>query len=251
MGEFKKGRAHSGIVFMSLKGFTLIEVVVALMILGLILLIILGAFRLGVSAWEKGESVKEDYQKVRIISHLISQQIKSAFPYKIKAQKAEGDYLAFEGKLHSLRFVSALPIRAQQPEGFVYATYKFKEGGKEGGRLILYEQRVLNKDFFEEELKEESGVTLLEGVSDVRLEYYQEEDPTKNRDEGWVEEWNAKEEKQLPKALKMVILHRNEKGKGEEIPITILTSLPANQFEEVRLSTSRRIVPPRAPIMSR
>src|SRR4030042_1900566 len=104
----------------STTGFTLVEVMVTLTVLGFVLLMILGAFRLGLSAWEKGESTKEEYQKVRIISQLISQQIKSIVPYKVKTQKAEGDYLAFEGKVRSLRFVSAFPIKGKQPEGFVY-----------------------------------------------------------------------------------------------------------------------------------
>src|SRR5512139_1278264 len=100
-------------------GFTLIEVVITLTILGFICLIIFGAFRLGLSAWERGESVKDEYQEARIVSQLITQQVKSAVPFKIKSQQAEGDYLAFEGDVHSLRFVSALPIKGKQPEGFV------------------------------------------------------------------------------------------------------------------------------------
>ena len=200
--RFAKGWFTLGSDEHSATGFTLIEVVVTFTLLGFILLIIFGAFRLGLSAWERGESTKEEYQKVRIISQLISQQIKSIVPYKIRTQKAEGDYLAFDGKAHSLKFVSALPIKAKQPEGFVYAIYEFKEGGREGGRLVLYEQRALNKDFFEEEPKEELAVSLLEGISNVRFEYYREEDLLKNQKEEWVEEWNAKEEKELPKNLK-------------------------------------------------
>lgn len=221
-------------------GFTLIEVVITLTILGLICLIIFGAFRLGLSAWERGESVKDEYQKVRIVSQLITQQVKSAVPYKIKPQKAEGDYLAFEGDAHSLKFVSALPIRGKRPEGLVYATYEFKEEGSEGGRLIVYEEKVLNKDFFAEEPKEELAVSLLEGVSSVRFEYFREEDAVNNQPEEWVEEWQAKDEKRLPKALKMTIILKNHKGK-EETPIKVLASLPANRFEEVRPMPRRRI----------
>jgi general secretion pathway protein J len=226
----------------STTGFTLIEVVVTLTILGFILLIIFGAFRLGLSAWEKGESTKEEYQKARIVPQLISQQIKSIVAYKIKTQQAEGDYLAFEGKAHSLKFVSTLPIKAKQPEGFVYAIYDFKEGGREGGRLVLYEQRALNKDFFAEDPKEELAISLLEGISDVRFEYYREEDPLKNQKEEWVEEWSAKEERELPQALRMTIIQKDQKGK-EEFPITILASLPAYRFEEVRIGPVRRAIP--------
>ena len=113
-------------------GFTLVEVMVTLVALGLVLLVIFGAFRLGLSAWERGDSIKEKYQKVRIISQLISQQVKSMVPYKIKTEKAEGNYLAFEGKKQSLKFVSTLPLKAKQPEGFVFVVYEFKEG--KGGR---------------------------------------------------------------------------------------------------------------------
>jgi general secretion pathway protein J len=239
---FGKGWFTSGSDGHSTTGFTLIEVVVTLTILGFILLIIFGAFRLGLSAWERGESTKEEYQRVRIISQLISQQIKSIVAYKIRTQQAEGDYLAFEGKAHSLKFVSALPIKAKQPEGFVYVIYEFKEGSGERGRLVLYEQRVLNKDFFAEEPKEELAISLLEGVSNVRFEYYREEDPLKNQEEEWVEEWNAKEERKLPKTLRMTITQKNQKNR-EELPITILASLPAYQFEEVRIGALRRVIP--------
>jgi len=103
----------SGRNLYSTTGFTLIEVIVTLTVLGFILLIIFGAFRLGLSAWERGESAKEESQKVRIISQLISRQVKSAVPFRIKTKKAEGNYLAFEGKAHSLKFVSAFPLRAR------------------------------------------------------------------------------------------------------------------------------------------
>jgi general secretion pathway protein J len=221
---------------LSTAGFTLLEVIVTLTILGFILLIIFGAFRLGLSAWEKGVSAREDYQKLRTVSQLVSQQIKSAVPYKIKTEKAEGDYLAFEGKAHSLKFVSAFPIKAKQSEGFVYAIYEFEEEGMDGGRLVLYEQRVLNKNFFEERPNEELGVSLSEGISDVRFEFYRKGDPAKNRTEGWVDEWNAKEEKELPSALKITITYKNKTGKSEreELPLTLLASIQANQFEDLK-----------------
>jgi prepilin-type N-terminal cleavage/methylation domain-containing protein len=69
-------------------GFTLIEVIVTLTILGFIVLMISGTFRLGLSSWEKGDSIKEDYQKIRMISQLVSRQMKSLVPYKIKTEKA-------------------------------------------------------------------------------------------------------------------------------------------------------------------
>jgi general secretion pathway protein J len=237
---YRKRLLHSRSYAFPTTGFTLVEVVITLTILGFICLIIFGAFRLGLSAWERGESVKNEYQEARIVSQLITQQVKSAVPFKIKTQQAEGDYLAFEGDARSLRFVSSLPVRGKQPEGLVYARYEFKEEGSEGGRLILYEEKALNKDFFAEDPKEERAVSLLERISSVRFEYFREEDPLNNQQEEWVEEWNAKDEKRLPKALKMTIIRKNQTGK-EEPPITVFASLPAFLYEEVRATPGRRV----------
>jgi len=56
-------------------GFTLIEVIVTLTILGFILLIISGAFRLGLSAWDRGEETREVYQRQRTVSQLVTRQV--------------------------------------------------------------------------------------------------------------------------------------------------------------------------------
>ena len=224
--------------------FTLVEVMVTLTIMGFVLLMIFGAFRLGIAAWEKGETSKEEYQRTRIASQLISQQMKSAVPYKVKTQKAEGDYLVFEGKARSLKFVSALSLKAKKPSGLVYAFYEFREGEKGGGRLMLYEGRVLNKNFLEENPPEDAVVPIFEGLADVRFEYYQEEDSEKNRAGGWVEEWNAKEEKELPTALRVTLAFQKEGRKTEGASTVILASLPSNRYEEVRTGPVRRVVPP-------
>jgi general secretion pathway protein J len=216
------------------RGFTLLEVMITLTILGMMLVILFSAFRLGLSAWQRGDSTREEYQRFRTASELMLRQVKSMVPIKIKTEKAEGDYLAFEGKPRSLKFVSTLPVKSRKLEGLVYAMYEFKEGGSEGGRLVLYEERALNKDFFEVGPKEDSGVTLLEEVTEVRFEYCRPADPDKNQEEKWEEEWNAKEEKALPKAVRVSITYKNEKKEKEEAPMTLLASIPAHQFEEIR-----------------
>ena len=241
----KRSRQSSEVEALEAPGFTLMEVMVTLTILGFILVMIFGVFRLGFSAWEKGETNKEVYQKVRISSQMISRQIKSIVPYKIKTPKAEGNYLAFEGKARSLKFVSALPLRSRQPEGFVFAVYEFKKEGSEEGRLVLYEQKVLNKDFMEETPREESGISLLEGVVEARFEYYREEDKDENREAGWVAEWNAKEENKLPRALRITIIQKKGKGEKDETSFTILTELPSYRYEEMRRTPLRGVIPQR------
>lgn len=206
---------------------------VTLTILSFILLIVFGTFRLGINAWERGEVIKETYQKIRVVSQLISRQVKSIVPYKIQTKKAEGDYLAFEGKPQTLKFVSTLSAKMHRPEGFVYTIYQFKGEGKEAGKLLLFEQRVLNRNFIEEEIEDEKGMVLIEGISNVLFEYYQEEDPTTNQAEAWLEEWSAKEKKRLPKAVKMTVTFKdNERG---DFSHSLFLPLCAYQYEAVSL----------------
>ncbi len=215
-----------------LKGFTLIEVIVTMTILSFILLIISGAFKLGLNAWERGAVTREDLQRERVTVQMLSRQIRSMVPYKIKTQKAEGDYLAFEGKPNSMRFVSALPLRSHRPEGFVFVLYEFKPVNQEGGRFLVYEQKMVNTYFCEISPNEEKGIPLMEGISNVRFEYYQEADREKNRAEEWKENWDTREEKELPRALRITFNYKN--GRKEEVSMNLLSSISANRFEEVR-----------------
>jgi hypothetical protein len=55
----------------------------------------------------------------------------------------------------------------------------------------------------------------------------------KNRTERWVKEWSAKEEKELPGALKVFITYEQGGNGKMEIPLELLIPMPAYQFENV------------------
>ena len=220
--------------------------IVTFTILSLIVVMILGALRLGTASWERGEERTEQHQKRRIVFQLLAQQIKSSYPYKIKAQKAEGDYLAFLGKGDSLRFVSTFSIKAKRPEGLVAVMYQVEEGKTSGKILKVYEQRVLNKDFMEETPEEEKLLPLLEDLSDFKFEYFEaSEDSEESGD--WLETWDGKEKIELPRQMRITASWRE--GKGEtEMSLPVLVSLPAYRYDD-RGKPGRRVplmpTPPR------
>ena len=182
-------------------------------ILGLILLIISGAFRMGLSVWDRGEQTREEYQRQRTVTQLVSRQIKSMVPYKIKTQKAEGDYLAFEGKANSLKFVSALSLRARGPMVLSLPFMSLKTAERREAASWPMRRGWSTRIFLKRGRKKRKGSSVLEGLSDVRFEYFREEDTEKTRTEAWFNDWNAKEEKELPRALRMKITFKN--GKSE------------------------------------
>jgi general secretion pathway protein J len=224
----KKGKGTSG--------FTLLELIVTFTILSLVVIMVLGALRLGSAAWEKGEERAEKIQKKRVVFDLLSQQMKSSFPYRIKSQKAEADYLAFLGDGSSLRFVSAFSLRARKQEGLVFVIYKVEEGASSGKVLKVYEKRALNKTFLEETPDDEQFLTLADGLSDLKFEYF-EEGEDKDATGTWGETWDAKEKKVLPSQVKMTVTWK-EKREELEIPLPTVVSLPARVYDDRGRSVS-------------
>jgi type II secretory pathway component PulJ len=212
-------------------GFTLLELIVTFTILSLIVVMTLGALRLGSAAWEKGEDRAEKIQRKRIVFDLLSQQMKSSLAYRVKSQKAEADYLVFLGDGSSLRFVSAFSLRARRQEGLVFVIYKVEEGASSGKVLKVYEKRVLNsKTLLEETPDEEQFLTLMDGLSDLKFEYFEEADE-KDATGSWGESWDAKEKKGLPSQVKMTVTWK-EKREELEIALPMLVSLPARVYDD-------------------
>jgi general secretion pathway protein J len=222
----KKGKGASG--------FTLLELIVTFTILSLVVVMILGALRLGAASWERGEERVEKVQKKRIVFELLSQQMKSSFPYRIKSQKAEADFLAFQGERTSLRFVSAFSIRARKQEGLVFVIYKVEEERASGKILKVYEKRVLNKNFLEETPDEEQFFTVTDGLSDLSFEYF-DEGPVEGRGKDasgeWVESWDTKEKKALPSQVKITVTWKEKKAELE-VPLPAVVSLPARVYDD-------------------
>jgi len=75
-------------------GFTLLELLISLSIVGLILLIVFGALRIGSRAWEKGERDVEAHQRQRIVLGLIKQQLASASLLEIKDRGPEAVFIS-------------------------------------------------------------------------------------------------------------------------------------------------------------
>jgi general secretion pathway protein J len=212
-------------------GFTLLELIVTFTILSLVVVMILGALRLGSAAWEKGEERAEKIQKKRIVFDLLSQQMKSSFPYRLKSQKAEPDYLVFVGDGSSLKFVSAFSLRARRQEGLVFVIYKVEEGASSGKVLKVYEKRMSNsKTLLEETPDEEQFLTLMDGLSDLKFEYFEEAED-KDTTGTWGEAWDAKEKKALPGQVKMTATWK-EKREEMEVPLPTLVSLPARVYDD-------------------
>jgi len=169
-------------------GFTLLELVIALTILPLIILIIGNGFRLGMNAWEKGEQETVWTQRFRVLSGLLSQQIKSAYPYIIDVDNEK--VAVFEGKPDALMFVTALTDSAYG--GFKWVRYSHKDG-----TLFLKEGLLPDKKLDDNITGDEEVVDT--GIEEINFAYLSLED------DEWKDSWDPG--KKLPGAVRVKISH--------------------------------------------
>ena len=91
------------------QGFTLLELILSLGIIGFIVAISLGAIRLGTSAQETGQLKIDTFQRLRLIQNQLGQKIKSNYPVFIFQEgkkftakthkKNQKDYFLLKGKI--------------------------------------------------------------------------------------------------------------------------------------------------------
>ncbi len=167
------------------RGFTLLELLVAISILSVIAVIVGGSLGLGVRAWERGESDIGDSQRMRIFTEMLTQQLKSAYPYEISVDNER--VVAFRGESDSIWFVtSSTNISEGSLKWISYFT--------EGGALKVKEGFLPDKDVLEK-ISAEEGEVLDAEVSGIKLEYLSPDD------EEWLDSWDL--DKLLPKAVRV------------------------------------------------
>jgi general secretion pathway protein J len=88
-------------------GFTLIEMLVGLALLGLMTLLLFGALRFSIRSWDRAELKTMQVVDLRIVEGVLRREIGKAFPLRIG--QANENKIAFEGDGRQVRFVSALP----------------------------------------------------------------------------------------------------------------------------------------------
>ncbi|OGW15008.1 MAG: hypothetical protein A3G93_14830 [Nitrospinae bacterium RIFCSPLOWO2_12_FULL_45_22] len=212
-------------------GFTLMELLVAMSLLGLVFAIVFQAFSIGIKTWEKGEATQAEYQRLRAALSLIADQISSAYPLGSKGEAGEGPQIAFEGKETSLGFVTSLPLSPKFKGGLSFTTYYLKADPTTGNKALrALEKSVLTKGFFEEkkrkDIKDDEALELLSGITEFSFEYYS----TKDSDQEWKKEWEGTKEGGLPRAvrIKMKLDHDLTRFPNNSIviPIEVNSKLP-------------------------
>ncbi len=189
-------------------GFTLIELLLSLSILSIILVIILGALRIGARAWEKGEHMLSAQQRSRAILDQLTRQLTSASV--LMSTQEEQPLVQFAGNSQTIEFTASLPLMTKIQVGPVHVKYVIETGPDGKKRLLLYEENITAEDYLSERQLRygKDAHVLIEALADLRFEYLGAD--SDGPDLNWTSLWQSQNLTDLPRAVR--ITYRDEKN---------------------------------------
>jgi len=149
------------------RGFTLIELSVALVLLALIASVLYGSLSLAGESWNRGEAKAQRTSEMRSAQDFLRRSLTAQHP--LRFHKVAEQPLYFLGTRDSLAYAAALPARTG---GGMYYFRLSASGDRDSARLTL--TRVI-PDYGAQALPDFGGAdstVLADGISSVRFGYF-------------------------------------------------------------------------------
>lgn len=192
-------------------GFTLLELMISLALLGVILAMAYSAFSTALAAVPRGENAIDRAARLRMASSIMARQVRSIVNYPAFTDDEVHPY--FWGEPTSFGFITAAPQR-RGGEGLGWVTYWVTEDGA----LAMAERSIFSTRSVSGDEPERSAETvLLRGIEGARFQYLRLD----GDESEWVGRWDALEEQSLPGAIRVTLEGVGTGGSTwvQEIPI--------------------------------
>lgn len=177
-------------IWMKNNGFTLIEVLISMSIVAILVLIVAGSLRIGISSVEKGERKFDELERIRASAGVIDSQIQSWLP--LTYEEDEKKRFFFTGERESIVFPANHSIWDGR-QGYVMVRYQAVISDSGMVDLVASENLVGKSST--------SRVTLLSGLDEIYFAYLYEDEETGA--EEWLESWTDYEV--MPQMVRIVI----------------------------------------------
>lgn len=184
------------------RGFTLLELLVALVLFGLIAVLLLGGLRFGARVWEAGVASNERAFEVQMAQTFIRRQLSRARA-PVPVEGRESPYFPFEGTREAVGFVSTLPAHLSVGGLHRLSFYVTEASGR---KRLMVSWRLLQDEADGGAQNDGEEFLLLDRVEGVEFSYLGRD---KEGEPGWRESWE--DEQRLPALVRM----RVEFGEGD------------------------------------
>ncbi len=196
------------------RGFTLVELLIALAVVGALLAIAFGGLRVAMASWRQGEDRAEAHQHVRSVALTLARAVSAAYPYRASRGLAPEPVVLFSGTEQRVEFVTqATPFPGAVPIAFTAVVFAFDDG--EPG-LVVRQRALPNREPF----GEAAVVYRDPSVTALHFAYLEES--------GWKDRWDGAEAKATPRAVKITV-STTLNGRVEELPpltVSLRTAAP-------------------------
>ncbi len=199
-------------------GFTLLEVIIAFTILGLMSGIIFSSFRMSLNSYEKSQERLDVEARKRVLQDLIKRQIGSLFPVRPSAsfldlQTADGQAQQqtrgfaqmplFVGTSEAVTFATVAPLMLAENPGLTIVHYGLAQDEYGNTYLGAAEAPYMGLESFMSMVDPPPGepLALIEDVVDLSFQYYGY-DP-QSLSYNWFDSWMVEELQAVPVAIRI------------------------------------------------
>ena len=221
MNQRKPGchvRRKRGAMQLPVRGFTLLETLVGLTLLGVMLILIYSALNISLRSWDTGEKRVAEASHQRVVQSFLRRELSQLFP--VRWRGITESKIAFEGAKDELRFVTMLTLGAAVREGgmqwgHLYVADKESPGGEPGRTLFI------KRSAFDLQAKDWDGldaakpIPLIDGVKSFEIGYFGAESET--AEPQWTSEWSNP--LRMPQLIKITLQVNN----GRDVPPLVVS----------------------------
>ena len=193
------GQWHSG------AGFTLLELMVALVLTSVLSLVAYSSLNLSLKAVTRGQAAVERLQELRVGETILERSLSSA------VQGSLGDKVYFIGEPRQMRFFTLVPLEAYNLGGIYH--WRVLLGQDEAGHGVLAVEQVKNVNWYQDPEGVEIRQIILSGVADLRFAYGLGGEE--------YETWDGKKVGSLPDWVKVYLTLKGQEPQVWIIPIHV------------------------------
>lgn len=167
------------------RGFTLIEVMLAILLLAVLLATAYGGIRSAVKSMHAGEALIDRVNRVRVAQEFIRRQISRALPLPFGQEEGTGMNFMFQGEGDFMRFVAPMP--GYLSRGGSYVQTLELTNTRNGKQLLFFHSMLNGYDAKKLRSDDPDPVVLMDQIDSGGFEYRKLDAEGKLED--WSDDW--------------------------------------------------------------
>ncbi|RFC32854.1 MAG: general secretion pathway protein J [Candidatus Nitrotoga sp. SPKER] len=185
-------------------GFTLLELLIAMSLLGFILVLLFGGMRLGARSWDAGEIRTENSTHLALLQGFLRRELSQVTPFHWK-KKADMN-LAFSGQPDNVKLVAPIAVRLGTGGLFLISLELVQDN--DIGQLVM-RRAIPDADSVDfTALEKAEKIVLADHVKELSFSYFGVD--TKDAEPQWRDQWGNRDTQQrLPYLIRVRVKFNN------------------------------------------